>query len=285
MEEPFGRAAARLDEHHGVTPVPSTLRLITLRHARALAALQLARAPVRTLPAVGAAVVIVQADGTLPPHVEFAAGPGDQRKLRKVAFREVRRLAAQAAGQTQAHYSVSLGDLDETGVLWQHAAREAGWAALTCVHPVGDGAEWIAGRARTDFGAPGRYLLDLCHVGDYLSRQKSALCQGRSESVIAALAARREPAATPEAAAPVRAAHRYLANRRDQLDYPAALTRALPVGSGLIESGHKHVLQKRLKILGAAWLRPNCAALAQARAVRANGGWSAYWASLSPAQN
>lgn len=297
LEEPFGRAAARLLEHHGVTLGPSTLRVIALRHAGALAAHQLGRAPVRTLPAAGAGAVVVEADGTLLPHVEFTAGPGDRRKLRQVAFREVRLLAAQAAGQSFAHYAVSLGDLEEATVQWQHAARQAGWAASTYVHPVGDGAEWIAARAHTAFGAPARYLLDLYHVGDYLaaaapggepdylSRQKSALCQGRAAAVIAELAARREPAATPEEDAPVRAAHRYLANRAEQLDYPAALARDLPVGSGLIESGHRHVLQKRLKIPGAAWLRTNCAAFAHARAVRANGGWSAYWDSLSQARN
>ena len=297
LEEPFGRAAARLDEHHGVTLAPSTLRLITLKHAGALAARQLARPPVRVLPPAGADAVVVEADGTLLPHVEFAAGPGDRRKRRKVAFREVRLLAARAAGQTLASYAVSLGDLAEAEAQWQHAARQAGWAAPTYIHPVGDGAEWIAARARTAFGPPARYLLDLYHVGgylaaaapagdpDYLRRQKSALCQAQAASVIAELAARREPADTPEVAAPVRAAHRYLSNRSDQLDYPSALARDLPVGSGLIESGHKHVLQKRLKIPGAAWLRSSCSAFAHARAVRANGGWSAYWDSLSPAQN
>lgn len=297
LEEPFGRAAARLLEHHGVTLGPSTLRALTLRHAGALAARQLARPPVRTLPATGASAVVVEADGTLLPHVEFAAGPGDRRKLRQVAFREVRLLVAQAAGQTFAHYAVSLGDLEEAAGQWQHAARQAGWAAPTYVHPVGDGAEWIAARARTAFGTPARYLLDLYHVGDYLAaaapaadpdyltRQKSALCHGQAAAVIAELAARREPAATPAADAPVRAAHRYLSNRSDQLDYPAALARDLPIGSGLIESGHKHVLQKRLKIPGAAWLRPNCAAIAHARAVRANGGWPAYWDDLALARN
>jgi len=296
-EEPFGRAAARLDEHHGVTLAPSTLRLSTLRHAGALAGRQLARAPVRTLPAAGAAALVVEADGTLLPQVEFAPGPGDRRKLRRVAYREVRLLAAQAAGQAHAHHAVSFGDPDEVGGQWQPAALQAGWAASTCIHALGDGAERIAGLARTGFGVPGRYLPDLCHVGgslgaaapageaDCLSRQKAALCQGRAAAVIAAPVARREPAATPEPAAPVRAAHRYLANRSDRLDYPAALARGLPIGSGLIESGHKHVLQKRLKLPGAAWLRTNSAAIARARVVRANAGWSAYWASLLHAQN
>ncbi len=36
------------------------------------------------------------------------------------------------------------------------------------------------------------------------------------------------------------------------LDYPGAISRDLPIGSGLIESGHKHVLQARLKKAGSA---------------------------------
>jgi hypothetical protein len=50
---------------------------------------------------------------------------------------------------------------------------------------------------------------------------------------------------------------RYLENRRTQLDYPAALAHALPIGSGLIESAHRHLLQARLKLAGAWWTDPN----------------------------
>jgi hypothetical protein len=63
-----------------------------------------------------------------------------------------------------------------------------------------------------------------------------------------------EPAATPEDVAPVRRGHRYLSNRIGSLDYPRALKLGLPIGSGMIESGHRHVLQARLKKAGAAWL-------------------------------
>ena len=50
------------------------------------------------------------------------------------------------------------------------------------------------------------------------------------------------------------AALRYLENRKDQLHYKEALDGGLPIESGTIESGHKHVLQVRLKKAGAAWL-------------------------------
>lgn len=284
-------------EHHGVTLAPSTVRALTLQHATALKERQLARPPVRTLPPKGAATLLVETDGTMLPHVEFAPGRGDRRKLRRVAFREPRLLAAQAAGQTRTYYAVSCGDLTETGEQWMQTARQAGWASPTYLHAVGDGAEWIARLAATCFGKQGHFLLDLYHVGqylaaaappdqpDYLSRQKARLCAGEHANVIAELATRLEPDETADEVAPIRAAHRYLSNRTDQLDYPAALARQLPLGSGLIESGHRHVLQKRLKIPGGAWLRANAESMAHARALRANAGWSEYWSALAQARN
>jgi hypothetical protein len=77
------------------------------------------------------------------------------------------------------------------------------------------------------------------------------------------LARRRRPDEESEENAPVRNAHRYLSKRSGQLDYKTALVKGLPVGSGLIESGHRHVLQARLKILGAWWQRPCDGAVAR----------------------
>jgi hypothetical protein len=111
----------------------------------------------------------------------------------------------------------------------QRTARQVGWAACTHVYPVGVGAEWITCRARTDFGVPGRYLLDLCHVGgylaadgpageaDYRSRQKSALCQGRSESVIAELVARIPISLTSATSSTIRAPSRVVLNPKRTL--------------------------------------------------------------------
>ncbi len=44
----------------------------------------------------------------------------------------------------------------------------------------------------------------------------------------------------------------------------------LPIGSGLIEAGHKHVLEARLNISGAAWLPSNAETMAQLRVLRSN---------------
>lgn len=86
-----------------------------------------------------------------------------------------------------------------------------------------------------------------------------------------------EPAQTTDEEAPVRAAYRYLTNRLNSLDYPRALELGLPIGSGLIESGHRHVLHARLKKAGAAWLHDHADQIAHLRVLRANNQWEAFW--------
>ena len=75
----------------------------------------------------------------------------------------------------------------------------------------------------------------------------------------------------------VRKAYQYMTNRESNLDYKNTLQNELPIGSGMIESGHKHVLQKRLKITGASWLIENAQGIAHFRVLRANGEWKQYW--------
>ena len=70
--------------------------------------------------------------------------------------------------------------------------------------------------------------------------QQKRLRRGAFEKVIESLEDHLEPANTPEELSPVRNAHRYLSNRRECLDYPRALELDLPIGSGIIESGHRH---------------------------------------------
>ncbi len=95
--------------------------------------------------------------------------------------------------------------------------------------------------------------------------------------VIASLSEHLEAKAISEEEAPVRNAHRYLSNRLDSLDYPSALALGLPTGSGIIESGHLHVLQARLKKAGVAWLAAHADQIAHLRVLRANPQWLSLW--------
>ncbi len=52
----------------------------------------------------------------------------------------------------------------------------------------------------------------------------------------------------------------------------------LPIGSGEIESAHRYLIQKRLKLPGAWWLAVNAENMLALRVNRANGEWHNYWA-------
>ena len=287
----FAAAVKKVQEHYGVSVPVERVRTVTLHHAHALASP--APLPVRTLPASGAAYIVAEADGTMLPIVDTSAAPpgADRRKFRQVYYQEARLAAACAQGSATTHYAATLHDVTDTGLRWAQCVQAAGWGLNSQIHGIGDGAPWIAEQARVQFGAQGRYTLDLYHGCDYLTAAapdpthakpfvdplREALRASDHSSVLATLRPREEPPECLDEKAPVRAALRYLGNRTDQLDYAYALAHDLPVGSGLIESGHKHVLQARLKLAGAWWTEINAHALCQLRTLRANLQWENYW--------
>ena len=105
--------------------------------------------------------------------------------------------------------------------------------------------------------------------------QQGRLLNNQSGKVLRSLQPHLEPPDTKEA--PVSAAYRYLSERRDCLDYVTARASDLPIGSGEIESGHRHVIQKRLKLAGAWWKQTNAQAMLNLRTARANNQWSQHW--------
>jgi hypothetical protein len=86
-----------------------------------------------------------------------------------------------------------------------------------------------------------------------------------------------EAVRTTEADAPVRACYRYIKNRPNHFDYKGALEKDLPIGSGEIESAHRYVIQKRLKIAGSWWRKETAGNMLALRVLRANKGWDNYW--------
>jgi hypothetical protein len=68
----------------------------------------------------------------------------------------------------------------------------------------------------------------------------------------------------------VRACYRYIKNRPHQLNHKAAIENDLPIGPGEIESAHRYVIQKRLKIAGSWWLEETAGNMLALRINRAN---------------
>jgi len=205
----------------------------------------------------------------------------------------MRLMVARVQGEVDGVYAATFGKVDVAGRRWGHCTRDAGWGLNSQIHVVADGATWIRNQSKEIFGEQESFLLDFFHVSEYLAdagkmirphrpqtwlkTQQNRLKRGATEPVMKELGKYRETPEVEEEHAPVRAAHRYLGNRLDQLDYPRAKAMGLPIGSGLIESGHRHVIQARLKIPGAAWLPENAEVMAQMRVVRANKQWKHLW--------
>ena len=290
-EHSFVHAAARVKEHYGFEINASAVREATLEHAqRARQKMETQyQKPFRALPPVGAEHVIAEADGTMICTVE----PGKRKGKRSRDWKEIRLTAAQALGKVETFYAATFGEVSEVGRRWGHCARDAGWGLNSQVHALGDGAEWIRLQTREVFREQGKFTCDFFHVSEYLGdaaascrahapdpwrrTQQARLKRGAVDKVIQELEEHLEPVATPEENAPVRNGHRYLTNRIDCLDYPRALELGLPIGSGMIESGHRHVLQARLKKAGTAWLVDSADKIANLRVLRANGHWLSLW--------
>ena len=233
--------------------------------------------------------MIAEADGTMICTVE----PTKRGTKRPRAWKEMRLSAAQAHGSTQSWYGATFGKVDQVGTRWGHCAQAAGRGLNTKIHALGDGAEWIRIQCQEVFGQQGQFLCDFYHVSEYLAAaaqscrpdspkrwrhtQQARLRRGQSAKVIKELHGHLEAQSVTDEQAPVRSAHRYLSNRTLELDYPRAIELSLPIGSGLIESGHRHVLQARLKKAGTAWLADNAEQIAQLRVLRANGQWDTLW--------
>lgn len=291
VEESFAKANERLREHYGFALNASAVREATLTHAaRAQARLEAQyQESFRVLPAKGAGQLVAQSDGSMVCTVERAP----RKAPRPREWKEMRLMVAQPHGSMERVYAAGFMDVVAAGRRWGHCAREAGWGLNSRVHVIGDGAPWIEIQSREIFGDQGSFLLDFYHASEYLGAASSScrprdsqgwrrtqqrrLKRGRCEKVFEELRVKSEPEAIPEESAPVRTALRYLGSRAGQLDYAGALEKDLPIGSGLIESGHRHLIQSRLKKPGSAWLPSSAHAIAQLRVLRTNGHWQSLW--------
>jgi hypothetical protein len=289
----------KLREHYGFEIGESTIQRIALGHALAIfetdrTSPEFPKAPGRHKQ------IVAQIDGGMVPVVQPDVNQKDRRKGKKLFWKEAKISLAHAKGSRTPVYGGGIeGGVEEAGRRLFACAVRAGFGTDSRVHAVGDGAPWIVGQIEDLFGEQGSYLIDFYHVCEYLSTvaktiapdaaaritwmeaQKDALKTGRAGAVLRALAPHREADDVSDDQAPVRVCHRYLAAREDQLNYREALAEGLPIGSGEIESAHRYVAQKRLKLPGAWWLIEHAEHMLALRINRLNGDWEAYWAALA----
>ncbi len=245
---------------------------------------------------------------------------GDKRKGRSVRWQEVRLCFARGAKLITPIFYATMGDVERAGNLLYKAALRVGFGIKTQVHGLGDGAKWIGEQMMRIFGNQVKYLVDFYHTSEYLAKaaehswtsqkiewrkeQQELLKQSKHEEVLKRIRKRLPPdweekqeekkskkrsrkrgveVEEKVEETPVEKCYRYIANRKKHLDYKSALEKELPIGSGEVESSHRHVIQKRLKIAGAWWKPETAEYMLCLRTLRANGDWERYWHSQKAA--
>ncbi|MEM6406285.1 MAG: hypothetical protein AAF669_06840 [Pseudomonadota bacterium] len=244
---PYAQVVDKLMEHYGVCVGVSTIRRITMRHGQQMLEKQSIET---TWPETqGEARVIAEMDGSMVPIMTPDPQQTDQRKGKRLLWKEAKLCLARTQGQQTLHYGGTIeGGAEEAGAQMFTCAVRAGFGQASQLHAVGDGASWIANQVDEYFGVQGRYLVNFYHVCDYLSAaaktiqitpaesqtwlesQKARLKAGKVQEVLDTLKSRMEPAGTWDTEAPVHSAYRYLSQRRHQLHYAETIKQDLPGG-------------------------------------------------------
>jgi hypothetical protein len=247
----------------------------------------------------GPAVLQVSVDGAMVPLVG-----GEWAEVRTVALGRVLR-ADTAAGPrfartTELSYFSRLATAEELRrAAWPELYRR-GIETAGDVCAVMDGAEWLPGFLRV-FRPDALWILDFPHAAEYVSAAAQAvfgagtaatsewlgaqlheLKHGDPERVLAAVAALPvERAALPAEAAAQRATTlTYLGKRRAQICYAAFRAAGYPIGSGIVESANKLVVEARLKGSGMRWARHNVNPLVALRSVACSDRWAEAWPAI-----
>lgn len=292
LESSFAHAVERIQEHYGFEINTSAIRKATYKTCQKCTDILNKKydTPCNAIPAKGESVILAEADGSMVRTVADGLARDDKRPL---GWSEVGVLLATPIGSTTTHYAATFGDVVELGNRWGHTANDAGRGLNSHIHVVADGAQWIRITAASIFGVEHTFLIDYPHCCGYLhaaaeicaptevmawfGRQKKALLCNESEDILREIAPYKTPNATKETENAADKAWGYIHERRDCLDYMGATDAGLPIGSGQIESAHRHVVQERLKGPGKSWLLGNAELMIQGRVFRANKQWAHLW--------
>jgi hypothetical protein len=289
----FEDTAAKVKEHYGVEFPASTARLITEKHAGNMRKnIDSIQTPDKPLQAPTR--IIAQTDGSMVPIVKIDnKAEGDKRKTRSTAWCEARLALARPQGSATSFVSAIIGTVDEAGKQLADVVGAVGRNESSRIHGIGDGAPWIYDQFDKRFGSSADFLVDFYHVSEYLA--KAALCcsplnstawfheqqqllkESKVTSVLANLESHINDPDQKEHSCDAVKCHQYIENRPNQFNYKNALDQDLPIGSGEIESAHRSVVQKRLKMPGGWWLKEKAADMLVLRTTRVNGFWNSYW--------
>jgi hypothetical protein len=250
-------------------------------------------------PPVGPPVQQVSVDGAMVPLVD-----GSWREVRSLAIGTV--VPGREPGTVRCaepSYFSRMADAAAFTAMATGEVHRRGVETAGVVAGVADGADWCQA-----FFAAHRpdavRILDFPHAAQRLSdvaeavwgagepargwaaEQRRVLREGGAAAVLAAIRAVPLPEATDAAAAGrVQAeAVGYLEPRLGQMRYAAFRARGLPIGSGVVESANKLVVEARLKGAGRRWAEAHVNPMVALRGAVCADRWDEAWAAIAGAR-
>jgi hypothetical protein len=237
--------------------------------------------PAEPLDAAQAALpLVIGADGVMVPLRPVAGTPKGKTSWREVKVGILARLGQQRtrAGQvlprlSQRRLVAVLGTIEALKPrLWLAAVRQGITSAPRVVW-LSDGARGLWGVFEAYFTTYATGVLDFYHAAQHLWKGAAAWWDGRTTAarrwfeaarhrlrhgppaeVLAELATAAETDGLPATArATLLKVYAYLEQHRDHLDYAAYKALGLPLGSGMVESACKWLIQQRFKGVGMRW--------------------------------
>lgn len=244
---------------------------------------------------------------TLVP-VETPAGEEPRRtpvrglpvRTKNAHWEEVKAGLVQRPGDEQRLYALRpTRELDAAFADLFGLAALQGWTKETKVRGLADGAVYIRTRMEAAFAEGDfQFILDRPHCKEHLSEAGTLLEpltgvaasswaeqalrkleNGQASDVVAELQVAYEQSGKDEAARidGLRLAAGYIERNQDAVAYASYREKGWSTASSEIESGHRHVVQARLKISGAWWHPDRVDDILALRMLKANGWWDEYW--------
>ena len=297
---PFGVAVDTLAFFTGVQLTDETARTVTEAAGAALgrieaSELQRAQAP-DAPPPIGPEEQVLSLDGAMVPLVG-----GEWAEVKTLVIGRLDRTSLPSGGyETHARelsYCSRLVDAESFGALAEGELYRRGTDGAKLVCAPTDGAEWIA--RFLSFHCPSAIpILDFPHAVEHpaaaahatfgpgtaegtawLEAQRKELREGGAATVLAALRALPvERAVDPTGADQTRGeVLAYLTKREANIAYSAFIQAGYPIGSGIVESANKLVVEERLKGSGMHWTRANVNSMVALRAAACSGRWAERW--------
>lgn len=279
-------SAARMSEAAGATAV----------------ALQTAEAEriLRThpLPPAGPDRLVFSVDGAMVPLVH-----GQWAEVRTLAVGEP--IVARSAEQQQEVHTTALSyfsrltDSTSFGELATLEIHRRGLERATGVGAVVDGAEWC--QTFIDLHAPQAVrILDFAHAAEYVeaigqtagasgpllsAAERTSLCHDLKHTGPTTVISRLQTSIA-EAGYPGETVSQlaYLEKRVEQMDYGAFRTQMWPIGSGMVESANKLVVEERLKGAGMHWAEANVNGMLALRNAICSDRWVEVWTQIEEEQ-